>query len=44
MFIKIGRESNIFCFEVFKEVYVVYLIDGKENEEIMKFYNEYQDM
>ncbi|QTE24260.1 TraG family conjugative transposon ATPase [Polaribacter cellanae] len=44
MFIKIGRESNIFRLEVPKEVYAAYLTDGKENEEIMKFYNEHQDM
>ncbi len=44
MFIKIGRESNIFRLEVPKEVYAAYLTDGKENEEIMKLYNEHQDM
>jgi len=36
MFIKIGRESNIFRLEVPKEVYAAYLTDGKENEELMK--------
>ena len=44
MFIKIGRESNIFRLEVPKEVYAAYLTDGKENEEIIKLYNEHQDM
>ena len=44
MFIKIGRESNIFRLEVPKEVYAAYLTDGKENEEIMKLYNEHRDM
>ena len=36
MFIKIGRESNIFRLEVPKEVYAAYLTDGRENEELMK--------
>ena len=36
MFIKIGRESNIFRLEVPKEVYAAYLTDGKENEELMQ--------
>ena len=44
MFIKIGRESNIFRLEVPKEVYAAYLTDGQENEEIMKLYNEHQNM
>ena len=44
MFIKIGRESNIFRLEVPKEVYAAYLTDGQENEEIMKLYNEHKDM
>lgn len=44
MFIKIGKESNIFRLEVPKEVYAAYLTDGKENEEIMKLYNEHQNM
>lgn len=38
MFIKIGRESNIFRLEVPKEVYVAYLTEGKENHEVMKLY------
>lgn len=38
MFIKIGRESNIFRLEVPKEVYAAYLTDGYENEEIMELF------
>lgn len=44
MFIKIGKESNIFRLEVPKEVYAAYLTDGKENEEIMKLYEKHKDM
>lgn len=44
MFIKIGKESNIFRLEVPKEVYAAYLTDGMENEEIMKLYEQHQDM
>ncbi len=44
MFIKIGKESNIFRLEVPKEVYAAYLTDGKENEEIMKCYDRHGDM
>ncbi len=44
MFIKIGKESNIFRLEVPKEVYAAYLTDGKENEAIMAIYNETQNM
>ena len=44
MFIKIGKESNIFRLEVPKEVYAAYLTDGMENEEIMKLYEKHQDM
>ena len=40
MFIKIGKESNIFRLEVPPEVYAAYLTDGKENEAIMAIYNE----
>ena len=42
MFIKIGKESNIFRLEVPKEVYAAYLTDGTENEEIMKLYEQHQ--
>ncbi|MCL8009406.1 TraG family conjugative transposon ATPase [Gelidibacter japonicus] len=44
MFIKIGKESNIFRLEVPKEVYAAYLTDGAENEAIMKLYEKYQNM
>lgn len=44
MFIKIGRESNIFRLEVPKEVYAAYLTDGKENEAIMAIYNKTNNM
>ena len=38
MFIKIGRESNIFRLEVPPEVYAAYVTDGKENEELMRLF------
>ncbi|GAA3657394.1 TraG family conjugative transposon ATPase [Flavivirga jejuensis] len=44
MFIKIGKESNIFRLEVPKEVYAAYLTDGKESEHIMRLFEEHQDM
>ena len=44
MFIKIGKESNIFRLEVPKEVYAAYLTDGRENEAIMKLYEKHQNM
>ncbi|PRX57363.1 TraG family conjugative transposon ATPase [Flagellimonas meridianipacifica] len=44
LLIKIGKESNIFRLEVPREVYAAYLTDGEENEQIMKLYNEHQDM
>lgn len=44
MFIKIGKESNIFRLEVPPEVYAAYLTDGKENEAIMALYKEHGDM
>ncbi|MDT0646484.1 TraG family conjugative transposon ATPase [Zunongwangia sp. F260] len=44
MFIKIGKESNVFRLEVPKEVYAAYLTDGFENEEITRLYREHQDM
>jgi len=44
MFIKIGKESNIFRLEVPKEVYAAYLTDGHESETIMKFYEKTNDM
>jgi len=44
MFIKIGKESNIFRLEVPKKVFAAYLTDGEENEEIMRLFEKYQDM
>lgn len=44
MFIKIGKESNIFRLEVPKQVYAAYLTDGKENEDIMQLYEKHQNM
>ena len=44
IFIKIGKESNIFRLEVPPEVYAAYLTDGSENEEIMSLYEEHGDM
>ncbi|MGJ8550690.1 TraG family conjugative transposon ATPase [Winogradskyella wichelsiae] len=44
MFIKIGKESNIFRLEVPKEVYAAYLTDGQENEAIMAMYEKSQNM
>ena len=44
MFIKIGKESNIFRLEVPPEVFAAYLTDGRESEEIMKLYDEHQNM
>ena len=40
MFIKIGRESNVFRLEVPKEVYAAYLTDGEENEQILELYRK----
>ncbi|MDR5591654.1 TraG family conjugative transposon ATPase [Christiangramia sp. SM2212] len=44
MFIKIGKESNIFRLEVPKEVFAAYLTDGQENDAIMKLYKRHQNM
>jgi len=44
MFIKIGKESNIFRLEVPKEVYAAYLTDGEDNQAIMTLYEKHQDM
>ncbi|WP_111307354.1 TraG family conjugative transposon ATPase [Confluentibacter sediminis] len=44
IFIKIGKESNIFRLEVPKQVYAAYLTDGKENEDIMRLYEKHQNM
>ena len=44
MFIKIGKESNIFRLEVPKEVYAAYLTDGKESDRIMRIYEKTNNM
>lgn len=44
MFIKIGKESNIFRLEVPKEVFAAYLTDGKESEQIMTLFEEHNSM
>ncbi|WP_299622961.1 TraG family conjugative transposon ATPase [uncultured Tenacibaculum sp.] len=44
MFIKIGKESNIFRLEVPKKVFAAYLTDGSENEAIMQLYEKHHDM
>jgi conjugation system TraG family ATPase len=44
IFIKIGKESNIFRLEVPLEVYAAYLTDGTENEAIMDNYKTTQNM
>ena len=40
IFIKIGKESNIFRLEVPQEVFAAYLTDGADNEAIMALYRE----
>lgn len=40
MFIKIGKESNIFRLEVPPQVYAAYLTEGKENDELMELYKQ----
>src|SRR5690606_7640967 len=44
MFIKIGKQSNVFRLEVPGAVYAAYLTDGKENQEIMERYDQHGDM
>ena len=44
MFIKIGKDSNIFRLEVPPEVYAAYLTDGEENARIMRIYENTNDM
>jgi conjugal transfer ATP-binding protein TraC len=44
IFIKIGKESNIFRLEVPPEVYAAYLTDGTENEAIMAIYKKTKNM
>lgn len=40
IFIKIGKESNIFRLEVPKEVYAAYLTDGAENQTLMELFEQ----
>ncbi|GMN08430.1 TraG family conjugative transposon ATPase [Croceitalea sp. MTPC5] len=40
IFIKIGKESNIFRLEVPLEVFAAYLTDGADNDRIMSIYKE----
>ncbi|APY10470.1 conjugal transfer protein TraG [Seonamhaeicola sp. S2-3] len=44
MFIKIGKESNIFRLEVPPEVFAAYLTDGSESTQIMELYETCGDM
>tara|TARA_B100000678_G_scaffold90142_1_gene74985 strand:+ start:1385 stop:3172 length:1788 start_codon:yes stop_codon:yes gene_type:complete len=44
IFIKIGKESNVFRLEVPPEVYAAYLTDGSENQTIMAIYKQTNDM
>lgn len=44
IFIKIGRESNIFRLEVPPAVYAAYLTDGKESELLNKLFQKHQSM
>lgn len=44
IFIKIGKESNIFRLEVPLEVFAAYLTDGADNEAIMALYKEHGSM
>ncbi|MBD1262015.1 TraG family conjugative transposon ATPase [Maribacter polysiphoniae] len=44
LFMKIGKESNIFRLEVPKEVYAAYLTDGPENDMILALYKKHKCM
>ncbi|WP_350292685.1 TraG family conjugative transposon ATPase [uncultured Croceitalea sp.] len=44
MFIKIGKESNIYRLEVPPEVFAAYLTDGSDNEAIMALFKKHQNM
>ena len=44
MFIKIGKESNIFRLEVPKRVYAAYLTDGRESEILMQLFEKHKSM
>lgn len=44
IFIKIGKESNIFRLEVPTEVYAAYLTDGTESTQILELFEKTNDM
>jgi len=44
LFLKIGKESNVFRLEVPPEVYAAYLTDGKESEQLQELYQNHGDM
>lgn len=44
IFIKIGKESNVFRLEVPPEVYAAYLTDGVEHGQIMELFDRYGNM
>lgn len=44
VFLKIGKESNVYRLEVPPEVYAAYLTDGTESEALMEGYRRYGDM
>ena len=44
IFIKIGKESNIFRLEVPPEVYAAYLTDGEENHRLLELYQKCDSM
>ncbi|SDQ62596.1 MULTISPECIES: TraG family conjugative transposon ATPase [Flagellimonas] len=44
IFIKIGKESNVFRLEVPPEVYAAYLTDGVEHGQIMELFDQFGDM
>ncbi len=44
VFIKIGKQSNVFRLEVPPEVYAAYLTDGPENEAILQLYMDSGNM
>jgi hypothetical protein len=44
VFIKIGKESNVFRLEVPPAVYAAYLTDGAESEALQKLYEKYCSM
>ncbi|CAL66339.1 TraG family conjugative transposon ATPase [Christiangramia forsetii] len=44
IFIKIGKQSNVFRLEVPMEVYAAYQTDGSENDHIMALYDQHKSM